>query len=153
MPDLDHVKHAMTKLPVEQTILNRWSPRAFAEKPVSDTDLTTVFTAGTWAASSQNEQPWRFLVGRKGDSTYEAARPGRCLPEHRAGGDRAWPAHPRDGRVRCCHTVRVLRCAFGFRTGCMLGAGVSGRPRQPAGEVSTDGAGSSRAPSPCRRGL
>ena len=71
MPDLEHVKHAVTELPVQQTILNRWSPRAFADRPVSDADLKTIFTAGTWAASSQNEQPWRFVVGRKGDATYE----------------------------------------------------------------------------------
>ena len=71
MPDLEHVKHAVTELPVEQNILNRWSPRAFAEKSVSDADLKTIFTAGTWAASSQNEQPWRFIVGRKGDASYD----------------------------------------------------------------------------------
>lgn len=71
MPDLEHVKHAVTELPVERTILQRWSPRAFADKPVTDQDLKTIFTAGAWAASSQNEQPWRFLVGRKGDATYE----------------------------------------------------------------------------------
>ena len=28
------------------------------------------FTAAAWAASSYNEQPWRFLVGRTGDDTY-----------------------------------------------------------------------------------
>lgn len=71
MPDLEQVKHAVTELPVDETILRRWSPRAFSDKPVSDADLKTVFTAGTWAASSSNEQPWRFVVGRKGDATYE----------------------------------------------------------------------------------
>lgn len=71
MPDLEHVKHAVTDAPVEPLILNRWSPRAFADKPVSDADLKTLFTAATWAASSSNEQPWRFIVGRKGDSTYD----------------------------------------------------------------------------------
>lgn len=71
MPDLEHVKHAVTDLPVERVILNRWSPRAYADRPVSDADLKTVFTAGTWAASSQNEQPWRFVVGRKGDATFD----------------------------------------------------------------------------------
>jgi len=28
------------------------------------------FTAAAWAASSYGQQPWRFLVGRKGDETY-----------------------------------------------------------------------------------
>lgn len=71
MPDLEQVKHAVTELPVEPGILNRWSPRAYADKPVSDRDLKTVFTAGIWAASSSNEQPWRFVVGHKGDETYK----------------------------------------------------------------------------------
>jgi nitroreductase len=68
--DLEQTKHATTDVPVEDLILRRWSPRAFADTPVSDADLKTVFTAASWAASSYNEQPWRFLVGRKGDETW-----------------------------------------------------------------------------------
>jgi len=70
MPDLEHVKHAVADVPVEEIILKRWSPRAFADKPVSPADLKSVFTAASWAASSYNEQPWRFIVGIKGDQTY-----------------------------------------------------------------------------------
>ncbi len=51
-------------------VAGRWSPRAFNAQPVSATDLTAVFEAAAWAPSSNNEQPWRFLVGRQGDSTY-----------------------------------------------------------------------------------
>ena len=68
--DLEQQKHAVTDVPVADIILRRWSPRAFADKPVSDADLKTVFTAAAWASSSYNEQPWRFLVGRKGDETW-----------------------------------------------------------------------------------
>ncbi len=68
--DLEKIKHGTTDLPVEDLILRRWSPRAFAEKTVSDVVLATVFTAASWAASSYNEQPWRFLVGRNGDETW-----------------------------------------------------------------------------------
>ena len=68
---LDHVKHAPADAPVYDLILSRWSPRSFADKPVSDIDLKTVFTAAGWASSSYNEQPWRFLVGRKGSETYK----------------------------------------------------------------------------------
>ncbi len=67
---LEHVKHATTDEPVENLILSRWSPRSYSDKPVSDADLKTIFTAAEWAASSYNEQPWRFIVGRKGDETY-----------------------------------------------------------------------------------
>ena len=45
----------------------RWSPRAFSDREVSNQDLKTIFEAARWAASSYNEQPWRFLVARKSD--------------------------------------------------------------------------------------
>ena len=68
--DLEHDKRASTELPVEDLILRRWSPRAFADRSVSDENLKTLFTAASWSASSYNEQPWRFLVGRKSDETW-----------------------------------------------------------------------------------
>jgi nitroreductase len=70
-PAQEHLKHAKTDLPVHDLILQRWSPRSFTDEPVTDQDLKTLFTAASWAASSSNEQPWRFLVGRKGDATYK----------------------------------------------------------------------------------
>ena len=51
-------------------ILDRWSPRSFAEKAVPSDLLEKVFEAARWSASSYNEQPWRFFVGHKGDETY-----------------------------------------------------------------------------------
>jgi nitroreductase len=52
------------------TILERWSPRAFANRDVSATDLKAIFEAGRWAPSSFNEQPWRFFVGHRNSETY-----------------------------------------------------------------------------------
>ncbi len=68
---LDEIKKGVTDVPVEPLLLRRWSPRAFTSEQVSDTDLATIFTAAAWAASSYNEQPWRFVVGRKGDETWQ----------------------------------------------------------------------------------
>jgi nitroreductase len=68
--DLEVLKHGPADSGVEDLILKRWSPRSFSEKPVSSADLVKIFTAAAWAASSSNEQPWRFLVGKKGDETY-----------------------------------------------------------------------------------
>lgn len=68
--DLELLKAGPVESGVVEVILKRWSPRSFADKPVSSSDLTKIFTAAAWAASSYNEQPWRFLVGRKGDATY-----------------------------------------------------------------------------------
>lgn len=57
---------------VHELIRARWSPRSFSDRDVSDEDLKTIFEAARWAASSFNEQPWRFLVGRKSDpAAYE----------------------------------------------------------------------------------
>lgn len=50
--------------PVDVAILQRWSPRAFSSRPVEAEKLDAVFEAARWAASSYNEQPWRFLLAR-----------------------------------------------------------------------------------------
>lgn len=49
----------------------RWSPRSFQDREVSGETLAKVFEAARWAASSNNEQPWRFLAGRRGSETYQ----------------------------------------------------------------------------------
>ena len=89
-PDpLDHLKQAATDAAVEPLLLRRWSPRAFSGRTVSEDDLRTLFTAATWAASSYNEQPWRFIVGRRGDETYQ--RIFDCLTEANQGWARSAP--------------------------------------------------------------
>ncbi len=67
---LETIKEVPAASGLHDIIRHRWSPRSFSEKAVSAEDLTKVFTAASWAASSNNEQPWRFLVGRKGTDTY-----------------------------------------------------------------------------------
>jgi nitroreductase len=68
---LEKLKHAPQTPGVLEIILQRWSPRAYSDKPVKAEFLKEVFEAARWAASSFNEQPWRFLVGHKGDETYK----------------------------------------------------------------------------------
>ncbi|WP_263374335.1 nitroreductase family protein [Granulicella aggregans] len=70
MENLEEIKRAPAELGIHDLIASRWSPRAFSDKPVSADDLTKIFAAASWAASSTNEQPWRFLIGRKGDETF-----------------------------------------------------------------------------------
>lgn len=56
-------KPAETLRDVHPLIRDRWSPRAFdAGKPVSKDDLISVLEAARWTASSNNVQPWRFIV-------------------------------------------------------------------------------------------
>jgi nitroreductase len=50
---------------VHELIRARWSPRSYSPQDVPDQDLRTVLEAAEWAASSNNEQPWRFLIARK----------------------------------------------------------------------------------------
>jgi nitroreductase len=59
---------APVEYPVQELIKNRWSPRAFSEKPVPKEVLQSLFEAARWAPSSNNEQPWAFIVATKDDS-------------------------------------------------------------------------------------
>jgi nitroreductase len=69
--EIEKMKHGTAVEGVPKLILQRWSPRAFDDREVSSSDLEKVFVAASWAASSSNEQPWRFLLGRRGDETYK----------------------------------------------------------------------------------
>ncbi len=63
-------KPAITKYDIHPLLNKRWSPRSFLEKPVDKAALQRIFEAARWAPSSFNEQPWRFIVGIKGDKTW-----------------------------------------------------------------------------------
>ncbi len=69
--EIERLKHAPAVEGIPELILQRWSPRAFADREIPAADLKKLFVAASWAASSSNEQPWRFLLGRKGDGTYK----------------------------------------------------------------------------------
>jgi nitroreductase len=59
--------HASTDHPVHDLIRERWSPRAFSDKPIPAEALRSLFEAARWTPSSSNEQPWAFLVATKDD--------------------------------------------------------------------------------------
>ncbi|MGA3160978.1 MAG: nitroreductase family protein [Terracidiphilus sp.] len=67
--------HRLKQAPVVDgvlpAVLSRWSARSFDARDVSPSDLRKVFEAARWAASSNNEQPWRFLVGIRNSSTHQ----------------------------------------------------------------------------------
>lgn len=56
---------APVEFPVNDLIKNRWSPRAFSDKPVPAEVLRSLFEAARWAPSSNNEQPWAYIVATK----------------------------------------------------------------------------------------
>jgi nitroreductase len=79
------VKQSKPDHPIQQILAARWSPYAFADKPVSDGDLKSLFEAARWAPSSYNEQPWRYIVATKANAD-EFARLHSCLVE----GNQPW---------------------------------------------------------------
>ena len=78
-------KRAATDHPVHELFATRWSPYAFADRPVSKEDLLSLFEAARWAASSYNEQPWSYLVATREDPE-QFGRLLSCLVE----GNQAW---------------------------------------------------------------
>ncbi len=52
----------MSENPVLEAIRNRRSVREFEEKDVPDELVEKLLTAGIWAPSGLNNQPWRFVV-------------------------------------------------------------------------------------------
>jgi nitroreductase len=72
-------KPAITSQDIHPIIKNRWSPRSFSNKKVSNDQLNNILEAARWAPSSFNEQPWRFILGIKGDDTWDKLHD--CLVE------------------------------------------------------------------------
>lgn len=74
--------------PIDEVIQKRWSPRAYAPTPLSDEQVLTLLEAARWAASCNNQQPWRFIWSHNdGSEKYQKLL--SCL----ADGNRAWAQH------------------------------------------------------------
>jgi len=78
-------KPADTQVPIHDLIARRWSPRAFDERTLEAGLLRSLFEAARWAPSSNNEQPWRFIVACK-DRKEDWDRLFDCLLE----GNKRW---------------------------------------------------------------
>jgi len=82
---MDDHKQSTPDHPIHDLIARRWSPYAFADRPVSDDDLLSLFEAARWAASSYNEQPWSYIVATR-ENPEEFERLLSCLVE----GNQPW---------------------------------------------------------------
>jgi nitroreductase len=80
-------KTAVTRFPILGPIAERWSPRAFDDRPIAADDLTAMFEAARWAASAFNAQPWRFVYALRGEPAFATVL--ACLRETNAG----WAQH------------------------------------------------------------
>lgn len=66
-------KPAAAEHPIHDMMVRRWSPRAFAPRPLPREQVLTLLEAARWAASSFNQQPWHFLVATREDEERFAA--------------------------------------------------------------------------------
>jgi nitroreductase len=83
-------KHAETSAPIAEDIARRWSPRALdAAAAVTEDQLRAMLEAARWAASNGNTQPSRYLLGFRGDESFDkilnSLRPRNQQWAHRAG--------------------------------------------------------------------
>ncbi|GIW70753.1 MAG: hypothetical protein KatS3mg102_0295 [Planctomycetota bacterium] len=105
-------KPAPADHPIHELIRRRWSPRAFADRPVAPELLRSLFEAARWAASSYNEQPWRYIVApREDQQTY-----GKLL-DCLVPGNQRWARHApvlalSVARLRFTHNDRPNRHAW-----------------------------------------
>jgi nitroreductase len=58
-------EHRTADHPIERIFIQRWSPRAMAGEPITESELMRLFEAARWAPSTYNEQEWRFLYARR----------------------------------------------------------------------------------------
>ncbi|AUS78629.1 nitroreductase [Actinoalloteichus sp. AHMU CJ021] len=71
-PDERRGGWAETSAPVHPLIAGRWSPRSLdPTATVSEEALRALFEAARWAPSWGNTQPARYLLGRRGDDTFD----------------------------------------------------------------------------------
>lgn len=57
---------------IDPQFLTRWSPRSFADAPMTEGQVLQVLEAARWAPSASNLQPVRFAWGLRGDAAFAA---------------------------------------------------------------------------------
>ncbi len=63
--DISQSGNVAVEYPLHPLIIRRKSTRAFSEQPVEPEKLRSILEAARWAPSSNNIQPWRFVVATK----------------------------------------------------------------------------------------
>jgi len=59
---------------LQEILLSRRSVRLFSDRPVTDEEITAVLEAARVAPSSNNTQPWRFIVVREKETIEKLAK-------------------------------------------------------------------------------
>ena len=92
-------KRAVTQYPILDPIAERWSPRAFDDRLITEEDLAGLFEAARWAASAFNAQPWRFVYAARSEPAFETLL--ACLRES----NQAWARHAAVLVIACAKTT------------------------------------------------
>lgn len=93
-------RSASPDYPVNELISKRWSPYAYSNRLIPRADLRSIFEAARWAASSFNEQPWRYLVASR-DQSQQFERMLSCLLD----GNQAWAREAPTLAIGCARTT------------------------------------------------
>ena len=93
-------KTARPEHPIADVLARRFSPRALAPDVPSDAQLARLFTAAGWAPSAGNGQPWRFVVGVRGDEVWPVVL--GCLNEK----NQSWCQHAPVLGIAIAQTLR-----------------------------------------------
>ena len=71
---LDQPAGRLPDHPVAPQFPNRWSPRSFTERQVSEAEVMSLLEAARWAPSASNHQPWRFVWALRDEAAFAAIR-------------------------------------------------------------------------------
>lgn len=95
-------KPAISSVPIQETIANRWSGRAYdASKPVSHQQMIALLEAARWAPSCFGDQPWRFVVWDKNTDDKAWQQAFDCL----ASSNQTWVKHAPVLILVCANSV------------------------------------------------
>ncbi len=56
---------------IDPLFIERWSPRAMSGEAITRGEMLRLFEAARWAASTYNEQEWRFVYALRGTPHFE----------------------------------------------------------------------------------
>jgi nitroreductase len=93
-------KPVVTSEPIHPVLAERWSPRSFESGlALSESDLIAILEAARWAPSSNNLQPWKFIVTHHGDDRFQA------ISSMLAGFNQEWAPNASALIVACAEVV------------------------------------------------
>ena len=93
-------KPVVTSEPIHPVLAERWSPRSFESGlALPESDLIAILEAARWAPSSNNLQPWKFIVTHHGDDRFQA------ISSMLAGFNQEWAPNASALIVACAEVV------------------------------------------------